>query len=134
MASTQRRFISGTCRLSSNASHCMIAIPLLPENGAWAVFGTIIALRVDPPGESVTFFPTYAGYCTGGVATLNSSPAPPPREGGDTDKDSIVAGFAPNDMAFTVTGLQAEIAFTGDAEVSTIAWGWELEVVVMSVP
>ena len=132
MATMQRRSISGTSLLRSPVEQRTIALPLLPENGAWSIRGTILAVRVDPPGGvSVTYYPTYAGYCNGGVATVNSANMPAPSAG---DDKGFAPGFAPGGPALKVTNRQAEIAFTGAEGVTTIAWGWELDVVLMSLP
>ena len=132
MASTQRCSISGTSLLSSPAQQRTIVLPLLPENGAWSVTGTIFAVRVDPPGGlALAYYPLYAGSCTGGVATVTSSNLPLPHAG---DDQGFAPGFEPGGPALTITNLQAEIAFTGAEGVTTIAWGWELDVVLMSLP
>lgn len=129
MAIMQRRSINGTSLLSSSTvRQRTIALPLLPENGAWSITGTIFAVRVDPPGGvSVAYYPLYAGYCNGGVATVTTQYVPP----ASTDDPQA---FAPGGPALTITNLQAEIAFTGAEGVTTIAWGWELDVVLMSLP
>ena len=132
MASMQRRFISGTSLLSSTAEQRTIALPLLPENGAWSITGTIFAVRVDPPGGvAVAYYPLFAGHCNRGVATVTSENLPPAST--DTQQE-VVPRFAPGRPALTVTNLQAEIAFTGAEGVTTIAWGWELDMVLMSLP
>ena len=128
MATTQRHSISGTSLLRSAVPQRTIVLPLLPENGAWSITGTIFAVRVDPPGGvSVAYYPLYGGYCDGGVVTVTNGDAHLPNAGDNR-------GFAPGGPALTVTNLQAEIAFTGAEGVTTIAWGWELDVVLMSLP
>jgi hypothetical protein len=131
MANMQRRSVSGTSLLSSSAQQRTIALPLLPENGAWSITGTIFAVRVDPPGGmSVAYYPLYAGYCNEGVATVTTKYVPPV----STDHYGSPPIFAPGGPALTITNLQAEITFTGAQGVTTIAWGWELDVVLMSLP
>ena len=132
MATMQRRSISGTSLLSSSAQQRTIALPLLPENGAWSITGTIFAVRVDPPGGvAVAFYPLFGGYCNGGVATVTTENVPPVST---DDQHGFAPAFAPGGPALTITNLQAEIAFTGAEGVTTIAWGWELDVVLMSLP
>ena len=132
MATTQRRSISGTSLLRSTVHQRTIVLPLLPENGAWSITGTIFAVRVDPPaGGSVAFYPLYAGSCCGGVATVTNGNAHLPNAG---DDKGFAPGFAPGGPTLTVTNLQAEIAFTGAKGVTTIAWGWELDMVLISLP
>ena len=132
MATMQRRSISGTSLLSSSVQQRTIALPLLPENGAWSITGTIFAVRVDPPGGvSVAYYPLYAGYCTEGLATVTTKYVPPVST---EDHHGSPPAFAPGGPALTITNLQAEISFTGAPGVTTIAWGWELDVVLMSLP
>lgn len=131
MASTQRCSISGTSLLSSASTQRTIALPLLPENGAWSIRGTIFAVPVDPPGGvSLAYYPTYSGSCTAGVATVTSENELPVSVGDDRGP---ALTFAPGGPALTVTNRQAEITFTGAQDVTTVAWGWELDVVLMSV-
>jgi hypothetical protein len=128
MLSTQRRFLSGTRILTSNARQTVIALPLLPDSGAWAIFGTIFAVRLNPPGAAVAYYPTYTGRCQDCVAT--TADVNPPSDG---DNKSPSPTFEPGGPRLIVAGRQAEIAFIGGEAGVSIAWGWELEVVTMSL-
>jgi hypothetical protein len=56
MATMQRRSIRGTSLFHSPVQQRAIGVPLLPENGAWSIPGTIVAVRVDPPGGAVVAY------------------------------------------------------------------------------
>lgn len=102
-----------------------IVIPLLPENGAWVITGTVQALRADAALPPVTFFPQFTGRCIKGVATLNSTGEIPtqPVDGGEDQR------FQPGGLAVAGSdqGLQLEIALTGLPNVA-IVWAWALDV------
>jgi hypothetical protein len=140
MPNMKKHHVQGQCQ-TVNPGSPAIAIPLpqLPDTGAWSVSGTVLAFdtgATNPPlaADSLAFLLSIAGNSAGGTALRNDQGgAIPyttvPATGGLGATISVAIGNVPGQtqtLYFTLTD--------GANNPSTLAWGWDLDVVSLSLP
>jgi hypothetical protein len=120
--------LQGTYETRDSTPARALVMPLLPNDGSYAITGTILAVEDAPTRPCVAFYPRFVGSIVAGSGTDNSAvQAMPP--------SSKAAAQASGTSApqVVVTGRQLEVLLTGAAG-KTVQWAWDLELVTLTLP
>ncbi len=132
MPTFEKIHIQGECTTGPGNTF-QIPIPQLPATGAWSITGTVLAFNIDAesPGASASLamFPTITGNGVGGSLGETDNLAPTPYTKLPVTGGLVAAGFT-----VAISGQTLYLNLSNDTEDVVVAFGWDLDVAVLSLP
>ncbi len=138
MPNIEKIHIEGGCATTNPGSSTIeIPLPQLPAEGAWSITGTVLAFKTgaasQAAADSLAFALSIVGNSSGGAAGETDGLTNPytilPATGGLGVSLTVGFGNIPGQTTQTLY-----LNLNDPVNPSTVAWGWALDVVALSLP